>query len=233
MKKLDDHDLYWCVRRLPKNVVELLQMYPLMVGGGYLRACIAGEQVADIDIFSATKEQADNAASVLGANTYKGRVHESDNAFTVTGASLPVQFIHRWLFESPQALIESFDFSISCAVIWYDHEGKCWDSLCDDRFYADLAAKRLIYRFPQRNEEVGGSLLRVLKYYQRGYRIPLDSLGGAIARLASKVRWDEIGSEKNAAKIITSLLREVDPLVDVGHLAHLPTIEQGGEENEV
>lgn len=229
MKKLDDHDLYWCVRRLPKNVAELLQIYPLMVGGGYLRACIAGEQVADIDIFSATKDQADKAAINLASNTFKGRIHESGNAFTVTGASLPVQLIHRWLFDTPQALIDSFDFSISCAVMWYDHEAKCWDSLCDDRFYADLAAKRLIYRFPQRNEEVGGSLLRVLKYYQRGYRIPLDSLGGVIARLGYKVQWEKTHGEQDAAKIITSLLREVDPLVDVGHLAHLPTIEQGKE----
>ena len=44
--------------------------------------------------------------------------------------------------------------------------------LCNIRFYPDLAARRLVYTSPLRNEDAGGSILRVLKFYQRGYRIP-------------------------------------------------------------
>ena len=58
-------------------------------------------------------------------------------------------------------------------------------SLCSGTFYQDLAAKRLRYTRPARNEDAGGSLLRVLKYYQKGYRIPLESFAGVLTRLIS------------------------------------------------
>jgi hypothetical protein len=72
----------------------------------------------------------------------------------------------------------------------------------------------------------GGSILRVLKFYQRGYRIPLDSLGAVIARLMKPVDFDKIigrtDQEDQLAKVLTGLLREVDPNVDPTHEAHLP-----------
>ena len=103
--------------------------------------------------------------------------------------------------------------------------------MIDDRFYADLAAKRLIYRSPLRNEDAGGSLLRVLKFYQRGYRIPLNSLGAVIARLVNAVDEEKIGAfagnhEQKLAKVLTALLHEVDPAIDPEHIAHLPSDEE-------
>ena len=101
-----------------------------------------------------------------------------------------------------------------------------WSSFCDDRFYIDLASKRLIYRKPIRNEDAGGSMLRVLKYYQKGYRIPLDSLGSVIARLIHNLDTDRqpLNDEIGVANIITGLLREVDPAIDPLHLSHLPAV---------
>lgn len=236
-QKLDNNDLYWCVRRLPKYMGRLLQESPgMMVGGGYIRACIAKEDIADVDVFAPSKEQAVKWAEELAAEQGDRRTHSTENAVTVCGGQLPIQFIHRWVFDSPAALINSFDFTISCAAIWWDAEKKCWDSLCDARFYTDLAAKRLIYRSPIRVEETGGSMLRVLKYYQRGYRIPLDSLGAVIARLNTGVEGSERLVEAAEAKVLTGLLREVDPLVDANHACHLPSgsellqkLEQGEE----
>ena len=85
---------------------------------------------------------------------------------------------------------------------------------------------------PQRNEDAGGSMLRVLKYYQKGYRIPLDSLGMVIARLtkafdASKI---DLKNEFETSKIITGLLRQVDPNVDPTREAHLPSSQTPTEE---
>ena len=37
--------------------------------------------------------------------------------------------------------------------------------------------------------------------------------------------------EKQLAKVLTGLLREVDPNVDPEHIAHLPSTEQTTEEN--
>jgi hypothetical protein len=157
--------------------------------------------------------------------TKKEDVYKTDNAYTVKGR-VPVQIIHRWIFQTPEAVSDSFDFTICCAVIFFT--GTKFDSYCDDRFYIDLASKRLVYRSPIRNEDAGGSMLRVLKYYQKGYRIPLDSLGKVIARLVNKLDFDRnanLDEEQEKAKIITGLLREVDPDIDPLHLAHLPASE--------
>jgi PHP family Zn ribbon phosphoesterase len=65
-------------------------------------------------------------------------------------------------------------------------------------------------------------MLRVLKYYKKDYRIPIDSLGEVIARLVKDIDFDSRPSESELALVITGLLREVDPAIDPSHVAHLP-----------
>lgn len=225
------HDLQWCLRRCPDPVLDLIKKYPnaLFAAGGFIRSCITNEHVSDIDLFTPSKEQARDLAQELASASTSGKIHETDNAFTVKGFRTPIQFIHRWVFTKPEDALESFDFTIAMAAFWYD-KTLGWQSCCGDRFYQDLAAKRLIYRSPIRNEDAGGSMLRVLKFYQRGYRIPLDSLGAVIARLNSGIKWDDLpihltggNRECAVARVITGLLREVDPLIDATHAAHLPS----------
>ena len=249
-------------------VLALLKDRPgkVFIGGGYVRAIVANEHVNDIDLFTTDKDSALSATRfLLGLKEGEepGRkIHESANAFTVRGLRVPVQIIHRWTYTDPAALMQSFDFTIAMAGFWWEETGAeetyiensevktrpvgKWHSICDDRFYEDLAAKRLRYTSPQRNEDAGGSLLRVLKVYQRGYRIPLDSLGAVIARLVDNVDLkgievlvndqcpSNIGdtTEKRWAKILTGLLREVDPSVDPKHVAHLPSIVASEEDAE-
>jgi hypothetical protein len=73
-------------------------------------------------------------------------------------------------------------------------------------------------------------MLRVLKFYQRGYRIPLDSLGAVMARMAVAINADRLhgavggNDEEKTATVLTGMLREVDPNLDPHHLAHLPSI---------
>lgn len=221
MNELLKEDLKWCVGRLPKDVLALLKEREnqLFVAGGFIRSCIANEKINDIDLFSADKTSAELFATVLQGKEYK--MVKTDNAFTIYGKGrLSVQFIHKWTFSKPSEVLPSFDFTIAKAVIWYN--GKNWCSLCGDRFYQDLAAKRLVYCSPKRIEEVGGSMLRVLKFYQRGYRIPLDSLGEVIARIVSGIGFERATSEKDWGRALTGLLREVDPNIDPEHIVHLP-----------
>lgn len=222
MRKLEHEDLQWALRRTPARLLELMKQNPgLMVGGGFLRAIVsAGEQPSDIDVFAWSPEDAHTLAAHLAAYE-DGRTHATENAITVKGYGLPVQFIHRWTFEEPEEMLASFDFTIACAAFWWDDLSENWTSLCDDRFYADVAAKRLVYRSPVREEEPGGSMLRVLKFYQKGYRIPLDSLGAIISRLVFGNLEIDYTEADTAAKI-TDLLVEVDPSVDPEHIAHLP-----------
>jgi hypothetical protein len=236
----------------------------IFVGGGFLRSIVAGDPINDIDVFVGSEREAEDLGQIL-ADKYECKLWRTDNALTVTGAKPTIQIIHRWLFKTGFEAADSFDFTCCCAMFWWDAnptielgvelptgefgaESKAgWQSYCDERFYCDVAGKRLIYRNPVRNEDAGGSMLRVLKYYQKGYRIPVDSLADVITRLVQGVDFqklmpslnDQAGLELGAksspgrfSAIICALLREVDPLIDPSHVAHLPAERTGGTPGE-
>jgi hypothetical protein len=221
--KLDPQDLRFSVMRLPSNLKKLMMdkewSNSVFVGGGYIRSIVANETINDIDVFVKSQKDAELLAFKLAYD--KKDVCRTNNAYTIKGKT-PIQIIHRWVFEKPEDVGNSFDFTICCAVIFF--EGDKFDSYCDDRFYIDMAGKRIMYRSPVRNEDAGGSMLRVLKYYQKGYRIPLFSLGKVIARLISGMDTErlDIKDQNRVAHILTGLLREVDPDIDPLHAAHLP-----------
>lgn len=252
MRALDKQDLNWVLRTLPRAVVELMQANGtrIILSGGYIRSAVSGERANDIDLFCKTAEDAKLFAETLAGG--KKKVFETGNAYSIRKVGgYFVQFIHRWTYDNPEEILESFDFTIACASAWYardpdETQSSPWHSLVDDNFYSDLAAKRLVYRAPKRNEDAGGSMLRVLKFYQRGFRIPLDSLGAVIARLVDGVEYKQVEvvagvgessiggatTEERWAKIITGLLRVVDPAVDPEHESHLPSgaVEAFGKE---
>lgn len=257
------HDLQCVLRRSPALLLAACKHFgsDVMIAGGFIRACIAREDVNDIDVFACSKQRSIEMIhwilkAVHGVEDitkhWKESVHETDNAYTLKHWQTPIQFVHRWTFTDPVSAIQSFDFTISRAAFWFekvyrgsfpdaagnevkvlDNERSGWRSVADIRFYADLASKRLIYTNPIRNEDAGGSMLRVLKYYQRGYRIPIDSLGAVMARLMMGVRYKAIEEndekrwhvpvEVKLGEDITRLLREVDPDIDPRHVAHLPS----------
>lgn len=237
MNKLDRQDLKWAIKRLPKVLKDLMAEdewnSKIFVGGGYLRSIVSGEDINDIDIFVPSRQIGELLAYKLAKE--KEDVYTTQNAFTITSYPLTMQIIHRWTFEDAVTIAQSFDFTVCAAVIYFNPETKLWDSYVDERFYTDLAAKRLIYKNPERNEDAGGSMLRVLKYYRKGYRIPLDSLGDVITRLVRGVKFEELPEtgtsefEARFAKVITSLLVEVDPNIDPEHLAHLPSEDSEDE----
>ena len=239
--ELHKRDLHWILRRIPKQVIEAMRdMFPgkAFLAGGFIRACVSGEQPADLDLFVPDGETAITLARVLVGKD--GKWWTSPNALTLRldGLPFPVQIIHRWTYTCPEQLIESFDFTIAKSAVWFQKDEARqpplrsqlagWQSLCHDDFYADLAGKKLVYTMPQRNEDAGGSMLRVLKFYQKGYRIPLDSLGAVMARMAVAVRPEALqnpGStpEEVWARVLTGLLHEVDPLQNPYHVFHLPS----------
>jgi hypothetical protein len=247
---LNKHDLQFALRRLPRLLKERMKQSHwaggIFVGGGYLRAVVANEEVSDIDVFVSSKADADKLARELAiANierfrpgaivteaSLKREIYETANAITLTKFKPAIQIIHRWVFQAGPDVAQSFDFTVCAAVFWFD--GENWCSYVDPTFYEDLAAKRLVYRSPKREEEEpGGSMLRVLKYYQKGYRIPLDSLAKVIDRLMDGVNRDRAtNAGVPIANVILGRLREVDPLVDPEHIAHLPSIKDENDDNK-
>ncbi len=216
-------DAQWILSRLPKELRSVLKEAAeggiiAFVCGGFIRACIAGETVSDIDIITNSVPNAHFLVSKIKNAIEADRTFESDNATTIWKEGIPpIQVIHRWTSATPEELLQSFDFTIAKAGIWYDTRAG-WRHRCDTRFYQDLAAKRLVYTSPQRNEDAGGSMLRVLKFYQRGYRIPLDSLANVIARLSGAIDTTKVPigtngkmDEAQLGKVLCGLLVEVDP----------------------
>lgn len=219
MNTLTNTDLNFVVRRIPKDIRDLLTSDRLFIAGGFIREVIAGNDPKDIDLFGSSKDFLGAVAQNL-ANGRAVKPHTTDNAITILcPPRLPVQFITRWCFSDPELLAASFDFTVCQAVIWWDGSAQRWESMASDSFYPDLAARRLVYTFPVREEEAGGSMLRARKFLQRGYSIQADSLAGVIARVAMKVRWEQVnGNEIVVAKVISGLLREVDPMLVVDGL---------------
>jgi len=248
MMTLTQSDLNFVLMRCPRDIIKLLKDNPgkRFLAGGFIRSTISGDKVSDIDLFGTSKDDLVRIAKDLTLER-KGRYFATDNAITVLSPPrIPVQFITRWTFPILEGgddegrgpalrLIESFDFTVCQAVIWAEIipppliEANAeikpiykFYSLASDFFYPDLAARRLVYTFPQREEEAGGSFMRVIKFIKKGYNVQAPTLAGVVARILSKLTIETFNNsildkegklnEKWAAKVITGLLRQVDPL---------------------
>jgi hypothetical protein len=222
---LERLDLIWCLERLPAIVKRILRQEKprsVFVAGGFIRACVANETINDVDIFVGDKNSAERLANQVKEYIKDSWIMSTDNAFTISAKPFAIQFIHRWTFNDVRTCIESFDFTIACAAIYFN--GVSYDSLVDPRFYIDLAGKRLVYRAPIREEEPGGSMLRVLKFYQKGYRIPLDSFAAVMARMVREYHENPSEqSEKEVSKVMLGFLYDVDPNV-AERMAYLPAL---------
>lgn len=213
MSTLTKEDVHFCLTRVPKDVRALLQAHPVVLAGGFIRETIAGGRVNDLDLFGYSKEALRSVAVEL-ALSRKGRLHETENAYTVLAPPRsPVQFVTRWLVSDPAEYINNFDFTVCQAAIWWD-AGE-WHSAASPYFYPDLAARRLTYTHPKREEEPGGSMLRVRKFISRGYDIQVQSLAAVMSRVFCAVDVNRINAsdEREVARIVHGLLRDVDPNV--------------------
>lgn len=207
-------DIQLVVSRIPQDVRKMMMEQPLFCGGGFIRETIAGNPVQDVDLFGPSKDILKIAADYLASKRDGAKVHVTENALTVLSAPrLPIQFITRWLFEDAAPLVQSFDFTVCQAAVWYNRLTKRWESAISQCFYPDLAARRLTYTFPIREEEAGGSMLRVRKLLARGYNIQAFALAGVIARVALAAHISADTDETMATYAISRKLVEVDPLL--------------------
>lgn len=208
-------DMHRVLAFLPKDIIQIMRVNPIFLAGGYIRSKIAGEQVSDIDLFAGSKEECEMFGRMIAAGR-DVKPYKTRNAMTILSPPrVIVQVISRWVYSDPESLLASFDFTVARACMWFDQNEGAWRSLIDPRFYSDLASKRLRYCSPERNEDAGGSLLRVQKFIRKGYDIAPEEFGRVIARLIQKVHpdsglWQQ--SEEGKAKVLGGLLREVDPL---------------------
>jgi hypothetical protein len=153
------------------------------LGGGFIRAIVAGESPSDIDLFVPDQYTADTLADFFAnsASPLKPVVHRSVNAITIRGEGRPIQIITRWKYSNPEDVIRSFDYTLSQAVLWRDTFNG-WQTLGSLDFEEDVINRRLVYTSPQREEEKAGSLIRLFKFYKRGYTPELGTVAAVCAR---------------------------------------------------
>ena len=209
--KLTDKDVQKIVDQLPMGLMELMVTEDVFLAGGAIRAIIAGEEVKDFDLFTRSAEKAREYAERLSEVFNNEDYLATENAFTVKDDldSIPdIQFIHRWAFSNKWGLIGSFDYTIAQAAIWFENGD--WKSVAAPSFYDDLEAKRLVYTVPDREEEPGGSLLRMRKFLRMGYDISPYDMAKVISRLLNGVDLNQLADfkENERSSIINDLLTD-------------------------
>lgn len=189
-------DLTRVVNRIPSSVKAAFQKetkFPKIIAGGFIRATVAREEISDLDIFVPTLGQAKDLAFAIqrGQQNPNRELKQTstENAITIKGLPVVVQLIHKVPFHNWSDVIGGFDYTIcKAAVIVTDHGN--WGSAVDPRFYADLAARRLVY---SRSSTPGGSLVRLLKFTRRGYSIDAENLAALMEAMHSAMNEDGNG----------------------------------------
>lgn len=191
IEKLTYNDIDLVVSALPNEVRDLLEANSnLWIAGGFIRDLIMGIEPKDIDIWGSSVEALSNSSGILCdlmLKKYPTSLFATGNADTIRGNLTTIQFIKRWIFNSPEELIKSFDYSCCAAAVWYD--GTTWKGICladtlfvSDGFKSCCATKSLVYTRPMRDEDKMGSLKRLLKFMAKGWEV--DDLN--LARLLGR-----------------------------------------------
>ena len=148
------------------------------VAGGAITAAVTGQKINDFDIF--TPQPAELRAALKEAIGYSTFEHEFFANFWVEGKK--VQVISRYAPDSPEAIFNTFDFTINCGA----YDGVTF--ACHDRFWQDIATRRLVINelfFPLKTME------RLTKYAGRGYKpCPHGLLRVAKAINEAEIDWD-------------------------------------------
>lgn len=185
MKKFDAYNLVKIMDFIPAALRDVLEKYDnkVCLAGGCIRSIINGEEVKDWDLFITTGEPAfaHCIAGFLLSSIKNSELHETANALTISSSEIiPIQIITRWIQKDAEEVINTFDFTIAQAAIWWDG---VWKSCHADMYFADLEFKRLRYTSPVREEDCAGSMMRVIKFVARGYKIPKEQLAKVIGQV--------------------------------------------------
>lgn len=179
---LDKSELNEVLLELPTIALVLMKDYRLYLGGGFIRAILNKEEPKDIDLFMSHHEvNMDNLSNLMSNYGYSKL--STDNAITFKRpCSLDIQIITRWTYRNPCDMIDSFDYTIAQAGVYYNEPYECFSSVVSPQYHEDVLNKRLRYTHVTREEEVAGSFLRMLKFLKNGYKTDDISLASVVAR---------------------------------------------------
>jgi hypothetical protein len=179
------------VKSLAPEVKEILQHFDgtTCVAGGFCRDTMTGREPKDVDIFSEDARVAKLAIERFGWATALYSQKTTANAVSFTPVlnveSKPdVQFITRTYYTCPTELIESFDFSVCQVAVYWDQK---WVGVCTELFWQDIFGEKATYTLPTRDEDPGGSLLRMVKFVGKGYKVTENDIANVTGRFYAQL----------------------------------------------
>lgn len=174
------------VKALPDDLVRYLKASRgrLFVCGGFIRDVALGDEPKDIDVFGTDGELVKTSGLALGAERPEGS-KSTVYSISIKNPDLPIQFVWTWPVASPKVAIDRMDFTMCQAAMWWA-SGQ-WRSLCSSEFYPDTDEKRLRYTWPSREGTAGRSLVRAMRFVERGWKFPADEITRLVAHTALEV----------------------------------------------
>ncbi|NUB28516.1 hypothetical protein GAY30_27205 [Azospirillum brasilense] len=182
----EDSELGMALARLPKVSAD----GPWLAGGALRRTLMRQSLDSDFDFFFASDVQFNKfCEAIKKAGGWQVSKNDHNTTFRLPSVApeptgedefspykpeLTIQAITTQWYESPEAVVESFDFTL-CQ---FAYDGT--DLICGDYALWDLGRKRLV---PHRLSFATSSLRRLLKYTKQGFTI----CGGGLANLLEQV----------------------------------------------
>jgi len=168
---------------LPEDVQRVLKRFPgqLIVAGGFVRDFLTEAKPKDVDLFATSEAVMERAIEDFDMNAVEYGFHTpTKNTVSFCSPGNPtVQFIKRSYYPTVEELIESFDFTICQSAIYWNGE---WVGICMPGFWEDVCDRVMHYTAPQREEDPGASLLRMVRFARRGYEIPEKDIAKVVGR---------------------------------------------------
>jgi hypothetical protein len=188
--KLHNNFTQMVVAAMPSALRNALMYTNACVAGGYVRDIISGKDPKDIDVFVQDEIVAKEVQDRLEWDLESARTKENKNSVTVDSydplvTMPPIQIINRWYVWPPEELVKTFDWGICQAAVYYD--GREWQGVCTQAFVDDLANETATYMAPDRDEDAGASVLRMVKLARKGYFVDEESIAGCVGRFVGKV----------------------------------------------
>jgi hypothetical protein len=200
------------VKALPSELRDLLvETGPaLCVAGGFCRDVMTGHEPKDIDIFSRSK-----AALTAALDSFDWIEHytmkktaNAENFVSDDPERPDIQFITRVFLRDHYNAILSFDFSICQVGVYFDPD-KGWVGLASEAFLEDLPNFRMRYTAPERDEDPGASLLRMVKFVSRGYKIAEADIAKIVGRFVFNLPRDSADTEEWAVDAVKTAFRRI------------------------
>jgi hypothetical protein len=199
------------------------------IAGGALTSAFTGTSINDVDFYFKNKEAFISAvAQAYDENLWC--VSATDRAVTFVDRTNVIQLMHFDFFESAEAVFDAFDYTVVMAAYDIDKQ----DFVFHEDFFKHAAQRFL--RFHSGTRYPYGSLMRVLKYQDRGYKIGKSDLlrVGLACQKVDLNTWDDLakaigGQYGEKAAIETDKEFSIDAALDLFKDAEI-TVAAAAEE---